>query len=199
MTGMKMEWKWGNYDSIIEESSSGSSLFPKALMFVMDHPNTTQSLPAVENSGSVASLSEKNGGSGNEYFYILIVMTFYGIFLMGIMLCYMNSKRKEKKSNLLLLYKDEQRKWGQAVKPLPTISGLRSVQFPMMISMLQDSMVPAFSCALCSMEGNSESSLPDVHLTIEEEMPVDESGESTETALLKDSSEGSSESIHQHS
>uniref|UniRef100_A0A8C5WN23 Uncharacterized protein n=1 Tax=Laticauda laticaudata TaxID=8630 RepID=A0A8C5WN23_LATLA len=55
-------------------------------MFVMDHPNTTQSLLAVENSGSVTSLSEKNGGSGNEYFYILIVMTFYGIFLMGIML-----------------------------------------------------------------------------------------------------------------
>uniref|UniRef100_A0A670XYJ7 Potassium voltage-gated channel subfamily E regulatory subunit 4 n=1 Tax=Pseudonaja textilis TaxID=8673 RepID=A0A670XYJ7_PSETE len=84
-------------------------------MFVMDHPNTTQSLPAVENSGSVASLSEKNEGSGNEYFYILIVMTFYGIFLMGIMLGYMNSKRKEKKSNLLLLYKDEQRKWGQLI------------------------------------------------------------------------------------
>lgn len=168
-------------------------------MFAMDHPNTTQSLPAVENSASVASVSEKNGGSGNEYFYILIVMTFYGIFLMGIMLGYMNSKRKEKKSNLLLLYKDEQRKWGQDVKPLPTVSGLRSVQFPMMISMLQDSMVPAFSCTLCSMEGHSESSLPDVHLTIEEEMPVDEPGESTEAALLKDSSEGSSESIHQHS
>ncbi|XP_058045230.1 potassium voltage-gated channel subfamily E member 4 isoform X1 [Ahaetulla prasina] len=180
-------------------AGSRSSLLPKALMFAMDHPNTTQFLPAVENSGSVASLSEKNGGSGNEYFYILIVMTFYGIFLMGIMLGYMNSKRKEKKSNLLLLYKDEQRKWGQAVKPLPAVSGLRSVQFPMMISMLQDSMVPAFSCTLCSMEGNSESSLPDVHLTIEEEMPVDEPGEFTEATLLKDSSEGSSESIHQHS
>ncbi|XP_070610183.1 potassium voltage-gated channel subfamily E member 4 [Erythrolamprus reginae] len=179
-------------------AGSRSSLLPKALMFAMDHPNTTQSLPAVGKFGSVAPLSEKNRGSGNEYFYILIVMTFYGIFLMGIMLFYMNSKRKEKKSNLLLLYKDEQRKWGQAVKPLPTISGLRSVQFPM-ISMLQDSMVPAFSCTLCSMEGNSETSLPDVHLTIEEEMPVDEPGESTEAALLKDSSEGSSESIHQHS
>ncbi|XP_013915456.1 PREDICTED: potassium voltage-gated channel subfamily E member 4 [Thamnophis sirtalis] len=179
-------------------AGSRSSFLPKALMFAMDHPNTTQSLPAVESSDSLASPSKKNGGSGNEYFYILIVMTFYGIFLMGIMLGYMNSKRKEKKSNLLLLYKDEQRKWGQAVKSLPTVSGLRSVQFPM-ISMLQDSMVPAFSCTLCSLEGNSESSLPDVHLTIEEEMAADETGESTEAALLKDSSEGSSESIHQHS
>ncbi|KAM6442749.1 potassium voltage-gated channel subfamily E member 4 [Python bivittatus] len=180
-------------------ADSRSTFLPRALMFAMEHPNTTQSVPAAENSGSVVSLSEKNGGNGNEYFYVLIVMSFYGIFLLGIMLGYMNSKRKEKKSNLLLLYKDEQREWGQAMKPLPTVSGLRSVQFPMMISMLQDSMVPAFSCTLCSVEGSSESSLPDVHLTIEEEIPVDEPGESVETALLNDSSEGSLESIHQHS
>lgn len=167
----------------------------------MDHPNMTQPLVASEGSGPAASAVAKEGGNGNEYFYILIVMSFYGIFLMGIMLGYMKSKRKEKKSNLLLLYKDEEREWGQAVKPVPTISGLKSVQIPMMFSMLQESMAPALSCTLCSMEGSSvsESSLPDVHLTIEEEVPDAEPGETVEVALLNDSTEGSSESIHQNS
>lgn len=167
----------------------------------MDHPNITQTLVDSEGSGPAASAVAKEGGNGNEYFYILIVMSFYGIFLMGIMLGYMKSKRKEKKSNLLLLYKDEEREWGQAVKPVPTISGLKSVQIPMMFSMLQESMAPALSCTLCSMEGSSvsESSLPDVHLTIEEEVPDAEPGETAEGALLNDSTEGSSESIHQNS
>ncbi|XP_053164980.1 potassium voltage-gated channel subfamily E member 4 [Hemicordylus capensis] len=173
--------------------------FPEALlMFRMDQANMTSTILATESSKPVMPASEK---SGNEYFYILIVMSFYGIFLMGIMLGYMKSKRKEKKSNLLLLYKDEQREWGQAVKSLPTVSGLRSVQIPMMLSMLQESMAPALSCTLCSMEGSSvsESSLPDVHLTIEEEVPDAELVETAGAALLNDSSEGSSESIHQNS
>uniref|UniRef100_A0A8D0GB83 Potassium voltage-gated channel subfamily E regulatory subunit 4 n=1 Tax=Sphenodon punctatus TaxID=8508 RepID=A0A8D0GB83_SPHPU len=130
--------------------------------------------------------------NGNEYFYILIVMTFYGIFLMGIMLGYMKSKRKEKKSSLLLLYKDEQREWADSLKPLPTISGLRSIQIPMMLSMLQESMTPALSVS-------SESSSPDVHLTIQEEVPDAELDEATEDALLNESSEGSLENIHQKS
>ncbi|XP_033004069.1 potassium voltage-gated channel subfamily E member 4 [Lacerta agilis] len=178
------------------------SWFPhRALMFTMDHLNMTQPMLAAESTGPAASTLEKGGGNGNEYFYVLIVMSFYGIFLMGIMLGYMKSKRKEKKSNLLLLYKDEERAWGQAVKPLPTISGLRSVQIPMMFSMLQESMAPALSCTLCSMEGSSvsESSLTDVHLTIQEEVADAELGETGEVALLDDSSEGSSESIHQNS
>uniref|UniRef100_A0A8D2L4R2 Potassium voltage-gated channel subfamily E regulatory subunit 4 n=1 Tax=Varanus komodoensis TaxID=61221 RepID=A0A8D2L4R2_VARKO len=158
------------------------------------------SILAAESTSPAASTLEKGGGNGNEYFYILIVMSFYGIFLMGIMLGYMKSKRKEKKSNLLLLYKDEEREWGQAVKPLPTVSGLRSVQIPMMLSMLQESMAPALSCTLCSMEGNSvsESSLSDVHLTIQEEVTDAETEEFAEAVLL-DSSDGSSESIHQNS
>lgn len=139
--------------------------------------------------------------SGNEYFYILIVMSFYGIFLMGIMLGYMKSKRKEEKSNLLLLYKDEEKHWEEAMKPLPTVSGLRSIQIPMMLSVLQESMVPSLSCAICSMEGSSvssESSSPDIHFTIQEEVLDDELGEVSE-ALLHESSEGSSENIHKNS
>uniref|UniRef100_A0A674JK05 Potassium voltage-gated channel subfamily E regulatory subunit 4 n=1 Tax=Terrapene triunguis TaxID=2587831 RepID=A0A674JK05_9SAUR len=77
-------------------------------MLKMDHINTTQTTLTTE-----PQTPEKNNSSGNEYVYILIVMSFYGIFLMGIMLGYMKSKRKEKKSNLLLLYKDEERRWGE--------------------------------------------------------------------------------------
>ncbi|XP_066477984.1 potassium voltage-gated channel subfamily E member 4 [Tiliqua scincoides] len=168
-------------------------------MFRMDHPNITHPIPAVVSSNPEASTWEK--GNGNEYFYVLIVMSFYGIFLMGIMLGYMKCKRRDKDSSLLLLYKDEEREWGQAVKTLPTVSGLKSFQIPMMFSMLQESMAPALSCTLCSMEGSSvsESSLTDVHLTIEEEVPDADVGETAEGGLLNDSSEGSSESIHQNS
>ncbi|XP_006263900.1 potassium voltage-gated channel subfamily E member 4 [Alligator mississippiensis] len=165
-------------------------------MLEMDHTNITQSMISV---GSQSP--EKSSSNGNEYFYILIVMSFYGIFLMGIMLGYMKSKRKEKKSNLFLLYKDEEREWGAAMKPLPTISGLRSMQIPTMLNMLHESMVPSLSCAICSMEGSSvssESSSPDIHFTIQEEVPDAELGEVTES-LLNESSEGSSETIHRNS
>lgn len=169
-------------------------------MFMMNHPNVTQPTLAAA-SPNTSTLEKSGGNNGNEYFYILIVMSFYGIFLIGIMLGYMRSKRKEAKSNLLLLYKDEEREWGQAMKPLSTISGLKSVQLPMVLSMLQESVAPALSCTLCSMEGSSvsESSLADVHLTIEEEVPDAELGEHAAAALLDDSCEGSSESIPQNS
>ncbi|NWS74785.1 KCNE4 protein, partial [Crotophaga sulcirostris] len=163
-------------------------------MLKMDHANMTQAMPGAESHNM-----EKN--NSNEYFYILIVMSFYGIFLIGIMLGYMKSKRKEKKSNLLLLYKDEEREWGEAVKPLPTISGLKSVQIPMMLNILQESMVPSLSCTICSMEGSSvssESSSPDVHFTIQEEVLDAELEEVSET-LFNESSEGSAENIHKNS
>ncbi|XP_064008718.1 potassium voltage-gated channel subfamily E member 4 [Pogoniulus pusillus] len=164
-------------------------------MLKMDHANMTQATLGAESHSTEKS-------SGNEYLYILIVMSFYGVFLIGIMLGYMKSKRKEKKSSLLLLYKDEEREWGEAVKPLPTISGLKSVQIPMMLNMLQESMVPSLSCAICSMEGSSvsseSSSSPDVHFTIQEEVLDAELGEVSET-LLNESSEGSAENLHKNS
>ncbi|XP_067394757.1 potassium voltage-gated channel subfamily E member 4 [Emydura macquarii macquarii] len=165
-------------------------------MLKMDHANVTQTIFTAE-----SQTPEKKNANGNEYFYILIVMSFYGIFLMGIMLGYMKSKRKEKKSNLLLLYKDEERRWGETVKPLPTVSGLRSVQIPMMLNVLQESMVPSLSCAACSMEGSSvssESSSPDIHFTIQEEV-LDAELEEVSEVLLNESSEGSSENIHKNS
>ncbi|XP_045150158.1 potassium voltage-gated channel subfamily E member 4 [Echinops telfairi] len=110
-------------------------------MLKMEPPNsthasaTTSSIPRdfrVPNSGS---------GNGNEYFYILVVMSFYGVFLIGIMLGYMKSKRREKKSNLLLLYKDEERLWDEALKPLPMVSGLRSVHMPISMVSLKEALV----------------------------------------------------------
>lgn len=167
----------------------------------MEPLNSTHPSTAAPSSHLVSHVPGSGSSNGNEYFYILVVMSFYGIFLIGIMLGYMKSKRREKKSSLLLLYKDEERLWGEAMKPLPMVSGLRSVQVPMMLNMLQESVAPALSCTLCSMEGDSvssESSTPDVHLTIQEEGADDELGETSET-LLNESSEGSSENIHQNS
>ncbi|XP_019523366.1 PREDICTED: potassium voltage-gated channel subfamily E member 4 [Hipposideros armiger] len=181
--------------------SPGPGCVSCASMLKMEPLNSTH--PSIETPGSPleSHVPSSGSGNGNEYFYILVVMSFYGIFLIGIMLGYMKSKRREKKSSLLLLYKDEERLWGEAMKPLPVVSGLRSVQVPLMLNMLQESMAPALSCTLCSMEGDSvssESSSPDVHLTIQEEGADDELGETSETPL-NESSEGSSENIHQNS
>lgn len=160
------------------------------------HPSTAAPVTPLESHSPGGA-----GGHGNEYFYILVVMSFYGVFLLGIMLGYMKSKRREKKASLLLLYKDEERLWGEAMKPLPTGPGLRPAQVPVMLNMLQESVAPALSCTLCSMEGDSvssESSSPDAPLTIQEEGADDELGETSETPL-NESSEGSSENIHQNS
>lgn len=167
----------------------------------MEPLNSTHPSAAASSSPLGSHDPSNSRSNGNEYFYILVVMSFYGIFLIGIMLGYMKSKRREKKSNLLLLYKDEERLWGEAMKPLPMMSGLRSAQVPMMLSVLQESVAPALSCTLCSMEGDSvssESSSPDVHLTIQEEGADDELEETSETPL-NESSGGSSENIHQNS
>uniref|UniRef100_A0A2K5PXE2 Potassium voltage-gated channel subfamily E regulatory subunit 4 n=2 Tax=Cebus imitator TaxID=2715852 RepID=A0A2K5PXE2_CEBIM len=172
-----------------------------ASMLKMELLNSTHPGTAASSSPLESRAPGGGSGNGNEYFYVLVVMSFYGIFLIGIMLGYMKSKRREKKSSLLLLYKDEERLWGEAMKPLPVVSGLRSVQVPLMLNMLQESVAPALSCTLCSMEGDSvssESSSPDVHLTIQEEGADDELEETSETPPIE-SSEGSSENIHQNS
>ncbi|XP_031758598.1 potassium voltage-gated channel subfamily E member 4 [Xenopus tropicalis] len=101
-------------------------------------------------------------------------MAFYGIFLMGIMLVYMKTKRRDKESNLLLLCNDEERQWLSGKRTTPALSIPLSLQASSMFSALQENVGPAFSCAACSMEGSSlssESSTSDVHLTIQEESP----------------------------
>ncbi|XP_006012760.1 potassium voltage-gated channel subfamily E member 4 [Latimeria chalumnae] len=165
-------------------------------MLTMDQVNMTKPFVPLE-----AKVEPQHTDSSQEYLYILIVMSFYGIFLLGIMMGYMRSKRREKKSNMFLLYKDEEREWGGVMKTLPTISGLRSVQLPIMFSALQENMVPGLSCAICSMEGSSvssESSSSDVHLIIPEE-ETDSSHEEGSEVLLNDNLEsncGSSENLN---
>ncbi|KAJ8388704.1 hypothetical protein AAFF_G00131130 [Aldrovandia affinis] len=97
------------------------------------------------------------------------------------MLGYLRSKRRDKyKPNVFthLLYEEEKREWGAIQKKhsltLPSISGLRSVQVSLPFGgSLYDGKLPApLSCALCSMEQSSISSLcssADVHFAIEEE------------------------------
>ncbi|XP_078522093.1 potassium voltage-gated channel subfamily E member 4 [Lissotriton helveticus] len=168
-------------------------------MLEMDNRNATESTLAV--GAADAELVNSGGGSkdSNEYLYIMIVMSFYGIFLMGIMMGYMKNKRKDKNSNLLLLYKDQEREWEEALKPLPATPGLRSVQVPMMLSLLQERMGPALYCSACTMEGSSlssESSSPEVHFTIHEEVMDLETGTASE-ALLHESSDESSRNFRQ--
>ncbi|KAM4692745.1 potassium voltage-gated channel subfamily E member 4 isoform 1-T2 [Discoglossus pictus] len=114
-----------------------------------------------------------SGQDSNEYFYIVIVMSFYGIFLMGIMLVYMRSKRREKDSNLMLLYKDEEKQWMESRKTTIPLHAPRALQASTMLSVLQESVGPALSCTACKLEESSlssESSSSDVHFTIQEEV-----------------------------
>ncbi|KAG8451718.1 hypothetical protein GDO86_002057 [Hymenochirus boettgeri] len=143
-------------------------------MLRMEVSNGTMASPAV--SSSVDLSSKVNGGTkSNEYLYILIVMSFYGVFLMGIMLVYMKTKRRVKESNLLLHYKDEESQWLGERKTISTLS-LPTAKFPQastMLSVLQENMGPALSCTACRIEGSSlssESSTSEVPLTIQEEV-----------------------------
>ncbi|XP_067850783.1 potassium voltage-gated channel subfamily E member 4 [Heptranchias perlo] len=101
----------------------------------------------------------ESNSEDNEYQYILIVMSFYGVFLLGIVLGYINWKRHERKDDTLFLY-DDRGEW----------AGLKSVHMPLVFSALPESMVPTLSCAMCSMENsvNSETAQA-IQLTVEEE------------------------------
>ncbi|XP_066497304.1 potassium voltage-gated channel subfamily E member 4 [Hoplias malabaricus] len=125
--------------------------------------------------------SLSGGNEGNAYLYILIVMSFYGVFLIGIMLGYLRSKRREKRrTNLFrrMLHEKEQREWGAGQKkhslplphfptPLPLTFNGWNVGIP-----LESRVLVPLACALCSVEQSSVSSLcssGDARFTIEEE------------------------------
>uniref|UniRef100_UPI00398F573E potassium voltage-gated channel subfamily E member 4 n=1 Tax=Pristiophorus japonicus TaxID=55135 RepID=UPI00398F573E len=100
-----------------------------------------------------------SGSEDNEYLYILIVMSFYGVFLLGIVLGYIKSKRHERKDDMLFLY-DDRGEW----------AGLKSAHMSLVFSALPESVVPALSCAMCSMESSvSSETAQDIQLTVEEE------------------------------
>ncbi|XP_053564964.1 potassium voltage-gated channel subfamily E member 4 [Bombina bombina] len=140
-------------------------------MLTMEAENGTSTSPTVnfyQDSPSPVNSMQKS----NEYFYILIVFSFYGVFLMGMMLVYIRAKRREKEPKLLLLYKDEEKQWMEYRKTASASSISRILQPPNVLNVLQESVGPAFSCTACNLEGSSmssESSSSDVHLTIQEE------------------------------
>lgn len=151
----------------------------------MEHVENSTSAPrrlsvhAQSSSGSPA-----DRGDGNAYLYILIVMSFYGVFLCGIMLGYFRSKRREKRRvNIFtrLVHEEEQREWGALPKKhsltFPTaVAGLRcSVQTALPFCGHHahgDGALPSpLACALCT-EQSSVSSLcssADTRFAIEEE------------------------------
>ncbi|CAJ0950653.1 unnamed protein product [Ranitomeya imitator] len=115
-----------------------------------------------------------SGKDNNEYLYVLIVMSFYGIFLTGIMFVYMRSKKKEKESKLLLLYQDEEKLWTETRKSTSSLSSSKPPQPSTVFTVLQDSFVPSRFCTdynVVDSSLSSESSSSEVHLTIQEEAP----------------------------
>ncbi|XP_034024810.1 potassium voltage-gated channel subfamily E member 4 [Thalassophryne amazonica] len=128
-----------------------------------------------------ATLSQAHKSSGNAYFYMLIVMAFYGIFLCGIMLGYFRSKRKEKKRiNVFtrLVHEEEQREWG-ALPKKHSLAGLRAMHVSLPFNhgdhlghlQHEGALSVPLACAFCA-EHSSVSSLcssADAHFAIEEE------------------------------
>ncbi|XP_008424428.1 potassium voltage-gated channel subfamily E member 4 [Poecilia reticulata] len=150
-------------------------------------------------------------GNGSAYLYILIVMSFYGVFLCGIMLGYFRSKRKEKRRiNIFtrLVHEEEQREWGALPKkhcaPFPaTVSGLRAMQVSLPFcgnhgnhsgALRHEGFLPSpLACALCA-EQSSVSSLcssADTRLTIEEEEADSGAAEEPEANLKAAQAESS--------
>lgn len=120
------------------------------------------------------------GSDSNAYLYIIIVVSFYGVFLTGIMLGYLRTKRREKRRTnafTRLLHEEEQREWGASQKKHSfSLPALRSTPVPFMLTSgraLNGGRVLApLACALCSVEQSSVSSLSsvaDVRFAIEEE------------------------------
>lgn len=154
----------------------------------MEHLENSTASPKVVFLQSTAG-SQADKGNGNAYLYILIVMSFYGVFLSGIMLGYFRSKRREKRRvNIFtrLLHEEEQREWGALPKKsslafTAAVSGPRCAQVTLPVygnhgnhfgHLRHEGSLPSpLACALC-IEQSSVSSLcssADTRFTIEEE------------------------------
>ncbi len=113
----------------------------------MEHENSTASPKRLflHTQSTADSHADKSGG--NAYLYILIVMSFYGVFLCGIMFGYFRSKRREKRRiNIFtrLVHEEEQREWGALPKK-------HSLTFPVAAPGLPSVQV---SLPFCSNHGN---------------------------------------------
>ncbi|XP_073674528.1 potassium voltage-gated channel subfamily E member 4 [Garra rufa] len=126
-------------------------------------------------SKQINRIALSSGGDSNAYLYIVIVVSFYGVFLIGIMFGYLRTKRREKRRTnafTRLLHEEEQREWRASQKKhslsLSAFPALRSTPVPFMLT----SGRAPLACALCSVEQSSVSSLSsvaDLRFAIEEE------------------------------
>ncbi|XP_072329303.1 potassium voltage-gated channel subfamily E member 4 [Scyliorhinus torazame] len=125
-----------------------------------------------------AGAAKAAGESGdNQYLYILIVMSFYGVFLLGIVLGYIKSKRHERKDDTPFLY-DDRGEW----------AGLKAGNMPLVFSPLPESVVPALSCTMCTIENSvSSEAAQDIQLAAGEGVDGNEN-------LLSDISDSSESS-----
>lgn len=153
----------------------------------MDQNSTASSSPNAQSSAN----SQDNKSDGNAFLYILIVISFYGVFLCGIMLGYFRSKRREKKRvNIFtrLVHDEERREWGALPKKHSLTFGcpgaaspLQAVQASLQFCgnhgnhfghvRLEGALPFPLACALCA-EQSSVSSLcssADTRFAIEEE------------------------------
>ncbi|XP_075999469.1 potassium voltage-gated channel subfamily E member 4 [Genypterus blacodes] len=156
----------------------------------MEHPeNATASPKRLFLQTDETEDSQGKQSNGDAYLYILIVMSFYGIFLCGIMLGYFRSKRREKRrTNVFtrLVHAEEQREWGAHPKKhsltFPCASsGLSALQVSLPFYgnhgnhfghvHLDGALSSPLACVVCA-EQSSISSLcssADVRFAIEEE------------------------------
>lgn len=176
------------------EHLENSTASPKLVLL---HTQSAASVPA-DKSGSYA------------YLYILIVMSFYGIFLSGIMLGYFRSKRREKKRvNIFtrLVHEEEQREWGALPKKHSLTLSAVAPELPVLQVSLpfcanhgkhfghlphEGALLSPLTCALCT-EQSSVSSLcssGDTRFTIEEEESDSGTAEGSEE-IMKGGSETS--------
>ncbi|XP_041919829.1 potassium voltage-gated channel subfamily E member 4 [Alosa sapidissima] len=154
-----------------------------------------------------ASSSADNEGSGR--LYIIILISFYGVFLIAIMIGYLRSKQREKRrTNVFtrLLHEEEQREWGASPKKhscasliLPAFSNLRPAHVPLPAGLHESKVLSPLACGLCSVEQSSVSSLcssADTRLAIEEEGDSG-TGEGPEDPMKgsSDNSDGSAENL----
>uniref|UniRef100_A0A8C2PVX6 Potassium voltage-gated channel, Isk-related family, member 4 n=1 Tax=Cyprinus carpio TaxID=7962 RepID=A0A8C2PVX6_CYPCA len=159
-----------------------------------DNPVTSQRDSTKGEERATRSRVKHPGDDSNAYLYIVIVVSFYGVFLTGIILGYLRTKRREKRRTnafTRLLHEEEQREWGASQKKhsfsIPAFPALQSTPVPFMLTTgraLDGGRVLApLACALCSVEQSSVSSLSsvaDVRFTIEEESDSDHRGSSGE-------------------
>lgn len=140
---------------------------------------------------------------GSARLYIIILISFYGVFLIAIMIGYLRSKQREKRrTNVFtrLLHEEEQREWGASLKKhscasliIPALSNLRPANVPLAAGFHESKVLSPLACAFCSVEQSSVSSLcssADARLAIEEE------GDSGTGEGPEDPVKGSSETSH---